>query len=62
MPIAPIGTGDMARKANIMHGVAFDTGQVLSTAERNRLWNTANSSRSMDICRTTKLNTYMGTF
>ncbi len=42
----------MAHKANIMRGVSFDAGQVLSTSERNRLWNTANSSRSMDICRT----------
>ena len=43
-------------------GVAFDTGQRLSTSERNRLWNTANSSRSMDLCRTTKLNPYLGSF
>ena len=31
-------------------GVAFDTGQRLSNSERNRLWNTANNSRSVDIC------------
>lgn len=31
-------------------GVAFDSGQTLSNAQRNRLWNTANSSRSMDLC------------
>lgn len=30
-------------------GVAFDAGQVLSNNERNRLWNTANNSRSVDI-------------
>lgn len=43
-------------------GVSFDTGQTLSNRERNRLWNTAKSSRSMDICRATKLNTNMGSF
>lgn len=43
-------------------GVAFDTGQTLSNSQRNRLWNTANSSRGMDICRTTKFNTYLGAF
>ena len=43
----------MVRKVNITHGVSFDAGQVLSTSERNRLWNTANSSRSMDLCRST---------
>lgn len=31
-------------------GVAFDVGQRLSNIERNRLWNTANNSRSMVIC------------
>lgn len=43
-------------------GVAFDVGQTLSNIQRNRLWNTANSSRSMDLCRTTKINSYLGTF
>ena len=31
-------------------GVAFDAGQRLSNSERNGLWNTANNSRSVDIC------------
>lgn len=43
-------------------GVAFDAGQTLSNRERNRLWNTANNSRSMDLCRTTKINPYLGAF
>src|SRR5699024_8253706 len=30
-------------------GVAFDVGQRLSNSERNRLWNTANNSRCVDI-------------
>lgn len=43
-------------------GVSFDAGQVLSNTERNRLWNTANNSRSLDICRTTKFNSNLGAF
>ena len=43
-------------------GVAFDTGQTLSSSERDRLWNTAKNSRSMGICRATVFNTYLGTF
>ncbi len=41
-------------------GVAFDVGQRLSNSERNRLWNTANNSRCVDICRTAKFNPYLG--
>ena len=41
-------------------GVAFDAGQVLSNSQRNRLRNTASSSRSMELCRTSKFNTYVG--
>lgn len=41
-------------------GVAFDVGQRLSNGERNRLWNTANNSRSVDICRTTEINSNVG--
>ena len=41
-------------------GVAFDVGQRLSNSERNRLWNTANNSRSVDICGTTEFNTNLG--
>jgi len=33
-------------------GVAFDVGQVLSNSQRNRLRNTASSSRSLELCRT----------
>ena len=41
-------------------GVSFDAGQALSNSERNRLRNTARSSRSMVICRTRKSNTDLG--
>ena len=54
------GNGGHGSQSQHYAGVAFDTGQRLSTAQRNRLWNTANSSRSMDLCRTTKFNTYLG--
>ena len=42
-------------------GVAFDSGQTLSNSQRNRLRNTAISSRSMELCGTSEFNTYMGT-
>ena len=43
-------------------GVSFDAGQTLSNSERNRLRNTAISSRSMDICRTSCAYPNMGSF
>ena len=43
-------------------GVSFDAGQVLSNSERNRLRNTAISSRSLDICRTGSTYSYLGSF
>ena len=43
-------------------GVAFDAGQALSNSERNRLRNTASSSRSVELCRTGEFNTNLGAF
>ena len=43
-------------------GLAFDAGQILSNSERNRLRNTAINSRSLELYRTTKFNTYLGAF
>ena len=43
-------------------GVAFDAGQALSNSQRNRLRNTASSSRRLELCGTSISYSYLGSF